>query len=330
MKAVALSHPVGLRVDKKGPAPNLSGPSTPTSRRTVALLRRVIKAVVTQSEGKLALIDFVEGGRRLFAWCPDDETFTLCRELILERVYEQTPISLHDCAGTVVDAGAHVGIFSLQAARWAERVVSLEANGHNHAILQLNIVRNAIVNVDARHCALWVTSDALLDFHPAHHSGGGGVAEVAPGSEPEDRLDAVSLDDLVEELGTIDLLKIDIEGGEHAVLASSRRLDRVKRIVGEIHLDSEEDPRLEALENMLKAAGFATRIVSERELYGLRELTTLIGNLSSLHGHWKSKLIAACYLVAPFSKPIHRPGTAYSLPLLIAWRQVPPAVNRHP
>lgn len=304
-------------------------PTLPASRRPAALLRGAIKGVVSRSQGDLGLIDFEEGGRRMFAWCPDDETFTLSRELILERVYERSPVSLSECTGTVVDAGAHVGIFSLQAARWAERVVSLEANGRNHAILQLNLVRNAIINVDARHCALWPASDAVLDFRPAHHSGGGEVVEVGPESEPEDRLDAVSLDDLVEELGAIDLLKIDIEGGEHAVLASSRRLDQVSRIVGEIHLDSEDDPRLAALESVLRAAGFVTRIVAERDLYGLRELPRIVGNLSSLHGHWPAKLLAAGYLIAPISKPVHAPGATYSLPLLIAWRQASPAVNRH-
>jgi len=303
-------------------------PTLPASRRPAAVLRTAIKKIVSRSEGNLVLIDFEEGGRRLLAWCPDDEMFTLSRELILERVYERSPVSLPKCTGTVVDAGAHIGIFSLQASRWAERVVSLEANGRNYAILRLNIVRNATINVDARHCALWPTSNAILNFRPAHHSGGGEVVAVDGDSDPEDRLKAVSLDSLVEELGTIDLLKIDIEGGEHAVLASSQRLDRVNQIVGEIHLDCEDDPRLRALGGVLEAAGFSTRIVTERELYSARELPRLVGNLSSLRRCWAAKFLAAGYLAAPISKPVHSPGATYSLPLFIAWRQASLAADR--
>jgi len=319
MAAIDLGPQMDLADGRDSRAPNAAVPFT-----LAGILRRAVKGVVSRPQGDLTLVEFEEGGRRIFAWCPDDETFTLSRELILARVYERTPIWLRECSGTVVDAGAHVGIFSLQAARWSERVVSLEANGRNHTVLKLNLARNGVVNVDARHCALWPTSDAILGFCQAPHSGGGEVVEVGPGSEAHDRIDAVSLDDLVDELGPIDLLKIDIEGGEHAVFAASRCLDQIGRIVGEIHLDSEDDPRLAALESILSAAGFVTRIVAERELYSARELPRLISNVSSLRGCWPAKLAAACYLMAPISKPVHAPGASYSLPLLVAWRQALP------
>ncbi len=48
-------------------------------------------------------------------------------------------------------------------------------------------------------------------------------------------VESVTLDSIIEELGDVDVLKIDIEGAEHEVLAASRRLERVRCIVGETH-----------------------------------------------------------------------------------------------
>jgi hypothetical protein len=46
---------------------------------------------------------------------------------------------------------------------------------------------------------------------------------------------AVTLDAIIDELGDIDLLKLDIEGAEYEVLTACRQLDRVRCIVGEVH-----------------------------------------------------------------------------------------------
>ena len=48
-------------------------------------------------------------------------------------------------------------------------------------------------------------------------------------------VDAVPLDAIIERAGTVGLLKIDAEGSEYPILATSRRLDRVEAIVGEYH-----------------------------------------------------------------------------------------------
>jgi hypothetical protein len=47
---------------------------------------------------------------------------------------------------------------------------------------------------------------------------------------------AVSLDTAVNIVGgRVDILKVDIEGAEHAVLAAARRLDLVEVVLGEFH-----------------------------------------------------------------------------------------------
>jgi hypothetical protein len=62
------------------------------------------------------------------------------------------------------------------------------------------------------------------------------------------------LDDLLDKhnIGKVDILKIDVEGAEYEILAASRSLDRVSRIVLEYH-DEECRRRLAEL---LLAQGF--------------------------------------------------------------------------
>ena len=203
-------------------------------------LPRAAKAIVAPRRGNLQQLQLTERGRGLAAWCPDDEVFTLCRELVLDRVYERNGVALRPGMGTVVDAGAHVGIFTLLASQWAERVIALEASELNFRLLELNVTRNALTNVDPRHCALWSVSADAVEFAPAHHSGGGMVADGRRGDPGTAEVRAASLDDLVSELGKIDLLKIDVEGAEYDVLGAATCLDAVGTIVGEMHVDARE------------------------------------------------------------------------------------------
>jgi len=247
--------------------------------------------------------------------------FTLSRELILDRVYERGGALLRPDLGLVVDAGAHVGIFSLQAAQWADKVVALEPNAVNFAVLEANVRRNHMSNVMPIEAALWAESSTAIGFGPAigfgnaNHSGGGHVTQT--GSE---FVKAVSLDDLIAQFGPIDLLKIDIEGAEYEVFGAAKRLGEVREIVGELHIDSPDDDRAENLVNLLSKSGFAVSIVSEKALYGADAVRRLSANRHALARQSVTKMLYVAYLLAPISKPIRAPGETYLLPILTARR----------
>jgi hypothetical protein len=46
---------------------------------------------------------------------------------------------------------------------------------------------------------------------------------------------AVTLDSIIDELGAIDILKIDVEGAEYEILGGCRQLGSIGCIVGEVH-----------------------------------------------------------------------------------------------
>ena len=50
------------------------------------MVRRQVKSLVSFRRGELVELQVTERGRQLSMLCPDDEVFTLSRELILDRI----------------------------------------------------------------------------------------------------------------------------------------------------------------------------------------------------------------------------------------------------
>jgi FkbM family methyltransferase len=152
----------------------------------------------------------------------------------------------HDLSGkVVVDVGAHIGSFSLHAAqRGALRVLAYETASDNYRLLVENC--RGLANVECHHAAVWRSDrpNGSVTWRPsanASNTGGGSVIAcqviaVGPGptADPQD-VATIAFDDIVAQLGHIDLLKIDAEGSEYPILLTSKRLDSVQEIVGEYH-----------------------------------------------------------------------------------------------
>jgi FkbM family methyltransferase len=282
-------------------------------------VQRRLKSLVSGRRGNLVALHITERGRRLNAFCPDDEVFTLSRELLLDRVYERGGFALDADIKTVVDAGAHAGIFSLQASQWAHQVVAIEASKLNFDLLTLNIDRNAIENIDARNRALWSSSGDMLSLVGIGNSGCGRVYDEPRSDVAGKTVESLSLDDLIAEIGPIDLLKIDIEGAEYRTINACTKLSSISTIVGEMHLENKGDSRLlESLIAKLKGVGFTVSVFTEKELYSRDSLTRLRKNSGSLQGSRLIKALVAAYYMAPIQKPLRPRGATYELPILVA------------
>jgi len=156
---------------------------------------------------------------------------------------EYGPIDFH--GKMVIDIGAHTGAFSLLAASLgARRVLAFEASDDNFSYLVRNC--SGLPNVECTRAAVWAsgTNDTSLTWSPpclAENTGGGTVldcvqvAGLAISTRGQERVPVISLDAVIDAVETIDLLKIDAEGSEYPILFGSRKLDRVREIVGEYH-----------------------------------------------------------------------------------------------
>ncbi|MEV6923090.1 FkbM family methyltransferase [Dactylosporangium sp. NPDC051485] len=141
---------------------------------------------------------------------------------------------------TVVDVGANVGYFTVLAARRVGaggRVVAFEANPATAGLLRDNLSLNWLTehNIEVRTEAAY-SENGSIGFHASSRFVGDSSIQQRP--EHEHRLDdittiqvpAVRLDDALADLPRIDLLKIDIEGGEFRAFQGMMGLIRARRI----------------------------------------------------------------------------------------------------
>lgn len=272
-------------------------------------LSKRFKDIVFPPRGNLVRMRFRER-EAVEALVPDDERFGLARELVLQRVYDGLggfP------AGTVIDAGAHVGLFSLVAAQHAEHVIALEPDPVNFRVLQLNLALNKATNVTPINAALW-TEPGEIPFQTSWHTTGGRILNSG-----DEVVETRTLDQLIGEYGEVDLLKLDVEGAENKVIpAAEEALRSVKRIVAELHYY--EEAERQAIVTALEKGGFDVSVTPAPELYRAREAAKVARNWRRLDGQTWIKLGAIGYFLAPVDKP-RRPAGSREMPLLAAERR---------
>lgn len=164
-----------------------------------------------------------------------------------------------------VDVGANIGWFSLQVghAGSVARVVAVEPDAGNHALLQENIRRNDLgERIDAIACAAGAGA-GLARLHRYKASNLGRHSLVADHGHGGNWVVVEALDTLLARLGLGDApiaaIKIDVEGYEPMVLAGAREaLRRTRALLIELSpdLSSQGGLDLPAMLDAIAAAGF--------------------------------------------------------------------------
>jgi FkbM family methyltransferase len=157
------------------------------------------------------------------------------REVFMEGLYE---FDEYGDPKVIVDAGANVGLSSVFfAMRFpAARIVALEPDPDNARMARLNT--RAFENVALIEAALMASGGLARKLEGPFNADS---YRFSPATVQDgDSVPAVTVDALMRQQGfdTIDLLKMDIEGSERDVLASSSTwLSRVKVLALELHED---------------------------------------------------------------------------------------------
>jgi FkbM family methyltransferase len=238
--------------------------------------RRYVERAISTQPRAVPLGDgtiLVSGPLNIRLLCPAGD-LSLTPELALDGTYGPDFVEFLRRAlrpgMTVVDVGANLGIYTLVAARLGCRVHAYECNPEMVDLLERNVAMNWLDDrvVVVRKAAGRL--DEPIRFHaPREMRGLGSTAQPLEGrtSRPQSSeitVESERLDVGLAKLGFIDLLKIDVEGGETDVLAGAASLlaeRRVGMIALEYRLDAVDDLHRTEMEVRLRwlAEGLGAR-----------------------------------------------------------------------
>ncbi len=145
-------------------------------------------------------------------------------------------LELTSPGATVIDVGANTGLFSLLAARRhpGVRVHAIEPAPRVFERLQFNVALNGLPNVACHQLACGEVCGRVTLYVPAGEESPM-MASLVPGWSPgrvvEEGVACTTLDAFVESAGEgrVDVIKIDAEGSEDAILRGAERTIRVHR-----------------------------------------------------------------------------------------------------
>ena len=170
----------------------------------------------------------------------------------------------------IVDVGANVGQFCWACRMFypGARILSIEADPATFAALARNT--EGLPGVERRNIGV-AARDGVLPFtrsaSPLESSFGGDVPDPTGSVD----LPVASLDHVCENLGHIDLLKVDVEGFENEVIAGAPAvLARTDWLIIEIGLDNERGEGNIALLETIRAAVPGAKVVGTGRPLGRR------------------------------------------------------------
>lgn len=278
---------------------------------------RVLAATVSHKLATLYLLDQVDGGDRFRSHLQahEEQRYPDCgvldfrmrvdlldeglsrdllldghREPIATARYREELARLEAERGglTVVDIGANIGYFVLvylTRCRLDGRAIAIEPLRESYALLRENLRLNGVEDrVECHRCAIGQESRSA-SIHVSRHRNLSAVVDIGSSHYTDEvTVPMRSLDGLLESTnvppGSVDVLRMDIQGYEYEVFQGMKRLlaeGNIGLIFCEIHpwiLDREDN--YDDFLSMLQAAGFEVAFVADGR-------TAFVGSGGSAH-----------------------------------------------
>ena len=179
-----------------------------------------------------------------------------------EYIMREASYNLPDeCRGGLcVDAGCNIGDFEMNNKNRFDKYVCFDVFQENIDECTKN-TENLGVEIEINKLAVWSESNKFINvlaYEPhtnknLQHFGNSGnvgcIEYTGPNGEgwkTENAIDLVqtiSIDSIIENYGTINLLKVDVEGSEYEFLLG-KDLSKINYIVGEFHFSEEKQKEL--------------------------------------------------------------------------------------
>ena len=181
------------------------------------------------------------------------------QEIFVEEFYkfyttEKVPL--------IIDCGANIGMSCVyfKSMYPQSKVFAFEADSKIAAILAKNIQKNNLENVEIIKKAVWI-DDQGIEFAS---EGSDGASIFGVGAKV--KIDSIRLSEFLSNMPVIDMLKMDIEGAETAVIKDcASSLSRVKNIFIEYHSFPGQEQELNEILAILSKSNFRYYINSAQD-----------------------------------------------------------------
>lgn len=194
----------------------------------------------------------------------DEADVSVFNEIFIEREYRCLEEMIKKASETMLDVGAHKGLFTAyaRALNDAVPILAFEPEEKNFAFLKKNLARNHIDGVRAKNLALAAKigrRKLSLSADSHNHS----LLEDFGEAVGEKEVDCITLEEVFRKNGVecCSLLKLDCEGAEFEILAglSERVFKKIEAFYIEYHrFNAEMQPAL--LRTILEKNGFKVEL----------------------------------------------------------------------
>lgn len=214
----------------------------PLLKRAVpSIKKRIAKATwrrgyaIKGSNGALFLLNYRNFVDRQIAFYDDFE--------VAQRRYLFASMAEHGC-DLFLDVGANIGFYSVLVANGglADRVVAFEPDARNRLQMGANLLMNGLVSKVEIVPKAVTEESGIVDFLPSPDTSTG-QSKVGQGIGAI-RVEAICLDDFIDESGLRVFIKMDIEGHELEAVRGMGRLLRNNRTFMQIESFPENLARL--------------------------------------------------------------------------------------
>ena len=186
-------------------------------------------------------MEYTKLGKYKIAFTNSKEYHTLKREIWGEDIYS---FNSEKDSPLIIDIGAHIGISILyfKSIYPNSKILAFEPNSISFEILKGNVEMNGLENVVLFNTAI-STNNGVANFYIDNsendwHSNSSLLEKSWSGKEntKQVKVDCSRLDNYIENIDFIDMLKIDTEGSEYSILNSHKDiLKKVLNIAIEYH-----------------------------------------------------------------------------------------------
>jgi len=224
----------------------------------VWLNNSIFRVFYLKHQGKSEAVVNVRGGVKFWVRVNTSDIFAIW-EIWNAKIYDDARFTIRE-GDTILDIGAHIGVFSVRAARLAHRghVYAFEPSSKNYAMLIKNLQLNGLDNLHVENFAVSDKSGAIPFYIPANNGVMGSLFHNS--SRFTEMVQVTTLADIIAKhrIEQIDLLKIDVEGSEYDILLNCPEevLMKVQHAVIEYHELDGKNLRQEELVNLLTSYGF--------------------------------------------------------------------------